>query len=89
MPERLNGTDTQVGGGSGADEKRVMGTCPATLGNMASHLQAKKSKPHYLPTGRDGLLVHTTTRRLRCARVSVDLLDSERRVKKPVSSYLL
>jgi len=54
-----------------------MGTCPATLGNMASHLQAKKSKPH-LPAGRDGLLVHTTTPRVTGRHWSFELFTIER-----------
>ena len=48
LPGRLNGTDTKSGKGSGADEKRMKGIRSATLGNMSSHLQAQKSKPHLL-----------------------------------------
>jgi hypothetical protein len=50
LPERLNGTDTKVGKGSGADENQVRDNHSTTLGDMANHLQAKKSKPH-LPAG--------------------------------------
>jgi len=42
LPQRLNGTDTKAGKGSGADEKRVRGNRSTTFGDIASHLQAKK-----------------------------------------------
>jgi len=40
--KRLDGTDTLARKGIGADEEPVMGTCPTTLGAVASHIQAKK-----------------------------------------------